>query len=180
MALWSTYLLGRTNLDASVDSRHDKGCILSKTKKLEEHDKLPESKADNMLHRPNDCLASIFCIVVSIKRQVKLKNQEILEAKNIQNFKRLLMGLSKNWKTQYIRVFGETWTYRDALESKAWKGHIESGLQLILQTYLQHQTLWPSMKSLRGEMTKAYYFKGTKPGDISVFLRASFFTSHLW
>ena len=89
--------------------------------------------------------------------------------KNIQIFKRLLMGLSKNWQTQYIMMFGETWTYRDALESKAWEGHIESGLQLILQTYLQHQTLWPSMKSLRGEMTKAYYFKSTKPGNINIF-----------
>ena len=80
------------------------------------------------------------------------------------------MGLSKNWQTQYIRLFGETWTYRDALESKAWEGHIESGLQLILQTYVQHQTLWPSMKSLRGEMTKAYYFKSTKPGIFNIFL----------
>ena len=85
------------------------------------------------------------------------------------------MGLSKNWQTQYIRMFGETWTYRDALESKAWEGHIESGLQLILQTYLQHQILWPSMKSLRGEMTKAYYFNGTKPGNVSIFLGISFY-----
>ena len=77
---------------------------------------------------------------------------------------RLLMGLSDDWQHKYIFLFGEKWTYADALAGKTLEGHLESGPQVILQTYIQMQTSWPSIQPLFGDKIKGYYFKTEKPG----------------
>ena len=78
----------------------------------------------------------------------------------------LLLGLRSNWENENIRLFGETWSYSDALVGKTYEGFLEASFQLALLTHIQLQTSWPSMKPLflGGTLTKAYYFRSAKPG----------------
>ena len=78
----------------------------------------------------------------------------------------LLLGLRSNWENENIRLFGETWSYSDALVGKTYEGFFEASFQLALLTHIQLQTSWPSMKPLFlwGTLTKAYYFRSAKPG----------------
>ena len=63
-------------------------------------------------------------------------------------------------------MFGEEWNYMVALEAKALEGFYESGLQLILQTYIQKQTNWPLIQPLLGPREKGVYFPSTNPSKI--------------
>ena len=82
----------------------------------------------------------------------------------------LLLGLRSNWENENIRLFGETWSYSDALVGKTYEGFFEASFQLALLTHIQLQTSWPSMKPLflGGTLTKAYYFRSAKPGKIII------------
>ena len=88
----------------------------------------------------------------------------------------LLLGLNANWESEYIKLLGETWTYSDALVGKTYEGFFESGPQLILLTYIQLQTAWPSMRPLilEGSLTKAYYFNSQKPGKYAQYCLLSY------
>ena len=75
------------------------------------------------------------------------------------------MGLRKNPSNHYINVFGERWTYGEALAGKMLEGHFESGPQAILQTYIQLQAGFPTIQPLLGGKTlKGIHFQSEKPG----------------
>ena len=75
------------------------------------------------------------------------------------------MGLRKNPSNHYINVFGERWTYGEALAGKMLEGHFESGPQAVLQTYIQLQAGFPTIQPLLGGKTlKGIHFQSEKPG----------------
>ena len=75
------------------------------------------------------------------------------------------MGLRKNPSNHYINLFGEIWTYGDALAGKTLEGHFESGPQVVLQTYIQLQAGFPTIQPLLGGKTlKGIHFQSKKPG----------------
>ena len=84
------------------------------------------------------------------------------------------MGLRKNPSNHYINVFGERWTYGEALAGKMLEGHFESGPQAILQTYIQLQAGFPTIQPLLGGKTlKGIHFQSEKPGTIILLLIAT-------
>ena len=84
------------------------------------------------------------------------------------------MGLRKNPSNHYINVFGERWTYGEALAGKMLEGHFESGPQAILQTYIQLQAGFPTIQPLLGGKTvKGIHFQREKPGTIILHLIAN-------
>ena len=94
----------------------------------------------------------------------------------------LLLGLRTNWENENIRLFGEIWTYSDALVGKTYEGFFEASFQLAILTHIQLQTSWPSMKPLLlwGTLTKAYYFRSRKPGKNNDFNNCCCRTSYLF
>ena len=80
-------------------------------------------------------------------------------------FCRILLGLNPNWETCSFHLLGQNWDYMVAMEHKAYEGFFESGLQLILQTYIQQRTNWPSFEPLLGAREKGIFFQSTKPGN---------------
>ena len=84
------------------------------------------------------------------------------------------MGLRKNPSNHYINVFGERWTYGEALAGKVLEGHFESGPQAVLQTYIQLQAGFPTIQPLLGGKTvKGIHFQREKPGTIILHLIAN-------
>ena len=74
------------------------------------------------------------------------------------------MGLRTKWRNEHISVLGVQWSYADGITGKALEGFFEAGLQLMVQIYVQHQTMWPSIQPLLGNKRKGFYFASKKPG----------------
>ena len=107
-------------------------------------------------------------LIFTIKNFLKTLSNTLdtSDTQSLSCFCSILLGLRTNWQNENIRLFGETWSYSDALVGKTYEGFLEASFQLALLTHIQLQTSWPSMKPLflGGTLTKAYYFRSAKPG----------------
>ena len=149
--------------------------LSGKEKRLANTNLLSTYLPDLPLHHTCSHLAGVFTTTVSTNKNILVwflgLEFEIASKKSIRlkyriySFFRLLMGLRKNPSNHYIKVFGERWTYGEALAGKMLEGHFESGPQAILQTYIQLQAGFPTIQPLLGVKTlKGIHFQSEKPG----------------
>ena len=151
--------------------------LSGKEERLANTNQLSTYLPDLLLHHTCPHLAGVFTTTVSTNQNILVwflwLEFEIASKKSIQqkyriySFFRLLLGLRKNPSNHYIKVFGERWTYGEALAGKMLEGHFESGPQVVLQTYIQLQAGFPTIQPLLGGKTlKGIHFQSEKPGTI--------------
>ena len=79
-----------------------------------------------------------------------------------------MLGLHSNWENCSFSLFGHDWNYVVAVESKVYEGFFESGIQLLLQVYIQIQTEGAAFKPLLGAREKGIFFLTSQPGELFV------------
>lgn len=84
---------------------------------------------------------------------------------------RLLLGLHPSLEKLHFYMLGIRFDYEEAILSKSFEGFLEAGPQLLLQTYIQFQTGWPTLQPLIGSVQsiqKGIYFPNQLPGKLQM------------